>query len=520
MNLKTGKLDGVGRDAAVPDFIFGRFRLQPSRTRLLEDDRAVPIGSRAFHALEILVLARERTVSKYELLERVWHGRAVGDNNLTVTVSALRRVLHDDGDPPIIATVAGQGYRFVAPVNVSTISVGRLAEVPSIAVLPYRTEGADGDHDLLGLGIAEAIITALASNRWLAVIAHDSSARVLPDACPRDVARQLGVRYVISGTVHLSGNGVRVATHLADAAANTDLAQADYDHERADIFAIRDEVVALIVATVRPALIEAEERRGILKPPGNIDAWSACQRGAWHLARFGRPELLDARTWFKRAVELDPSFAPGFHGLALAYLFEGSGWLPSADPHWQARGESLALQAVVLDDRDSGAHAVLGFARMLRGDHRGSLAALDIAVNLNPNDATAHAMRGATLTFKGRHREGLHALETSFKLSPNDPRLRIRQTHAVLAHFFSRNYSAAETLARAIVAEWPDWPAGHRMLCYVLVETGRIEEARAALAAAKALEPGLFERFSHDRMPWYRPVDFNRVAAALHVVEG
>ncbi len=499
------------------DYRFGPFVLQRARRRLLHDGAFVPLGSRAFDVLAILVEEHGSTVSQRVLLQRVWTQGVVEENNLTVTISALRRALCEKSlGQTFIQTVPRQGYRFVGEVTLLRIANTAVAETPSIAVLPFASGSADPDQLFLGEGIAEDIIAVLSQNRWLTVIAHSSSRTVLgtsPEVSA--VARQLGVRYVLEGSFRTIARRVRVTAQLTDVATNTPLIAQRYDRERDDFFTARDEIAELITLAVRPALMEAEQRRSIRKPPDNVDAWTACQRGSWHLARFGRPEAVEARAWFQRAIELDPQFAPGYSGLALAYLYEGSAWLPGADPHWQPRGESLALQAVVLDDRDSGALSVLGIARMVRGDHVGALDATDRALALNPNEASAHGTRGATLVFAGRPLEGLEALARFMRLSPRDPRLRIRRAHAALGHFFADQPAEAEAAARAIMAEWPDYSFGPRLLTIILAEAGRLDEAAHSLQQAQALEAAPFDDYSHARMPWYRRQDHRRVVAAL-----
>jgi adenylate cyclase len=218
-------------------------------------------------------------------------------------------------------------------------------------------------------------------------------------------------------------------------------------------------------------------------------AWAAYQRGVWHFSRFDAPETAKAQAWFERAIELDDRFAPGYYGLALVHLHDGSGYMPRAVPDWQTRGERLAQQAVMLDERDSGA--------------------------LNPSDATAHGTAGATLVFSGRPVEGLEALDTSLRLSPRDPRLRVRLSHIGLGHFFARHYAEAEATAETIMRDWPGFSFGPRLHAMVLAETGRIAQARTAIAAAMALSPAPFDDFTHARMPWYGREAFNRALAAF-----
>ena len=503
---------------------FGPFVLDPDRRVLTEAGIPVQIGSRAFDLLLTLVQHRGRVLTKRELLDRIWPGSAVEENNLSVNVSVLRKALREQAlDQRFIQTVSGRGYRFVAPVHASP-PPGRTgarqfpppAEVPAIAVLPFAPIEDDLAPRMLGEGMAQEIIAGLSRNRWLTVIARTSLFGL--DSAAGEVARALDVRYVLQGSIQAWGSRVRVTAQLIDTATHAHLVAERYDIELGDIFTAQDELVERIVAAVRPAVAEAEQDRSLRRHPDSLDAWAAYQRGIWHFSRFAQPEGAEARIWFQRAIELDPHFAPGYYGLALLSLYDGSAWLPGAEPDWQQRGESLANQAVLLDERDSGAHSVLGLARMVRGDHPGALDATARALALNPNDATALATRGATLVFSGRLPEGLHTLGQALRRNPRDPRMRIRYAHIGLGHYFGRDYEQAEATAREIIWRWPGYNFGPRLLAIVLGETGRIEEGRAALAEAVQLHAAPFDDFRHARMPWYRQQDHARVVRALRAL--
>ncbi len=508
----------------LPTYAFGPFRLDAAHRDLREDGKPVALGARAFDLLLALVENHDRIMTKSELIGRVWPDSAVGENNLTVNISALRKALRElPNEQRYIRTVTGRGYRFVAvarPAGAATMPAdpagATRAEMPSLVVMPFVNLSADAEQEHFADGITEDIIADLSRNRWLTVIARHSAFTLKGAAVDiAGVARQFAVRYVLVGSVRKAGARVRVTAQLIDADTNSHLVAARLERDLADIFAVQDEITAHIVAAVRPALYEAEQTRSMRKRPGNIDAWAAYQRGVWHYSRFELPESEQAQAWFERAIELDDRFAPGYYGLALVHIHDGSGYMPRAPEDWQARGEQLALQAVLLDERDSGAHSVLGVARMVRGDHVGALEATGRALALNPSDATAHGTAGATLVFNGRPLEGLEALAMSLRLSPRDPRLRIRHAHIGLGHYFARHHVQAEDMARAIMRRWPGFSFGPRLLAMVLSEAGRLTEARAAMNAAMRLSPAPFDDFSRARMPWYRPDDHARVLAAL-----
>ena len=509
-------------------YYFGRFSLISERRQLLSDGSPVSIGSRAFDLLVALIANRDRIVTKSELMALVWPNSVVEANNLTVNIAALRRVLRDAyHEQQVLRTVPGRGYRFVAEVRVdggqaapggasAAPATTTRSELPSIAVLPFVNMSDDPQQDHFGDGIAEDIISELSRNRWLTVIARNSSFTCKGQAVEiAEVARRFGVRYVLEGGIRKADARIRLTAQLIDASTGTHMLAERYDRDLADIFAVQDEITSLIIAAVRPALYEAEQIRSMRKHPESIDAWAAYQRGVWHFSRHEEPESAEAQAWFQRAITLDPSFAPGYYGSGLVYIHDGSAFVPGTVPDWQMRGEQLALRAVLLDERDSSAHAVLGVARMVRGDHGGSLEATQRALTLNPNDAGAHGTRGATLVFLGRVAEGLESLAASLRLSPRDPRLRVRLAHIGLGHYFGRDYDAACGTAERLRRDWPAYSFGSRLLALVLAETGRLPEARRVLQEAIALSPAQFDDFSHARMPWYRHDEHGRVVETM-----
>ena len=505
------------------EYSFRQFKIRPLERKLLADELPVAIGARAFDLLVALIEARDRTVSKDELLRAVWPDTEVGDNNLTVAISALRKVLREmPNEQTTIRTVFGKGYRFVAPLQEHVASAPAMLEppmidAPSIAVLPFSVMSDDPAYEHFGDGIAEDIITELSRNRWLTVIARSSSFTYKDAAVStEEVVRAFGVRYVLEGSVRSAGSRVRVTAQLVDAGRNVILAER-FDRDLADIFALQDEITALIVSVIRPALYEAEEVRSVRRRPESIDAWSAYQRGVWHFKGESEAESREARHWFERAMTLDPGYAPGYYGMALVLLHDGSANLAHAVPDWQQVGERLAEQAVALDPRDSGTHSVLALARRVRGDNVGALEATGRALALNPSDAAAHGTAGATLVFDGHPLDGLLSLATSIRLSPRDPRLHIRHCHLGIGHFLARQLDAAEATALMMIRRWPEHSFGPRLLAAVVAEAGRIPEAQAAFRTAYAMSPKSFDDYTHARMPWFRREDFDRVLAALRL---
>jgi adenylate cyclase len=511
------------------DYRFGPFTLAPARRELRDADGPVTLGGRALDLLVALVEGRDRVVLKDELMRRVWPDTVVEENNLTVNVSALRKALREGaGARRYIRTVPGRGYRFVAEVSEGEIAAAPRApaapaveapsvpDMPSIAVLAFTNMSGSVEHEYFADGISEDIITQLARNRWLFVIARNSTFTYKGRAVDvREVARELGVRYVLEGSVRVGGNRVRVTGQLIDAASASHLWADRYDRDMTDIFAVQDEITERITLSIQPALVEAEQGRAIRHPPERLDAWQAYQRGVWHFSRHRPAEAARAAEFFRRAIAMDPLFAPGHYGLAHVLIHEGSTNDAGHLAERQAEGERIARHAVTLDPSDPTAHTTLAAALMLRGALEAALASTATALRLNPSDATAHGTAGAVLVFAGRRKEGKQALERAMRLSPRDPRLHIRLSHIGGAQFIDRDYDLAEATALRLIRDWPEYGFGYRLLAMVLAETGRRAEAEAALREAVRLAPGMFAAYGRARMPWISPEDHARVTAAL-----
>lgn len=500
---------------------FDEFELDRAARMLSRDAKPVELGSRAIQLLIALIDNRDRVVGKEALIQMAWPRSVVVENNLPVAIFALRRVFQGRN---YIQTSYGEGYRFVGPVTAGVseplltpvlVPASAMPERPCIAVLPFVTKGCDPDQELFGDGIAEDIIGALSRNRWLRVIPRGSSFSFKPGTEVGDVARQLGARYILQGTIRRAGNQVRVTAHLNDATSNTHLVSEHYDRVIADIFAVQDDLTVRIVEAVRPVLFEAEQDRSFRLHPDSIDAWTAYQRGMWYLSRREDTDVLTSLEWFRRAMALDPRYAPGYYGMSRLLGRAGSGYSRVAPHDWQSQAETLAMEAVKLDGRDSGSHSALGYARYTRGDHLGAIVACEAAVKLNPSDSEALATLGATLVFAGRQIQGIEALQASIDLDPRDPRQHIRQMQIGLGLYFLGDMAAAEEQARFLTRAYPDYAGAFRLLAMVLAETGRHADAITCIEQSKARWPAPFDDFSHARMPWYREVDFRRVLAAL-----
>jgi adenylate cyclase len=379
-------------------------------------------------------------------------------------------------------------------------------EKPSIAVLPFVNMSADPEQEYFSDGITEDIITELSKFRSLFVIARNSSFSFKGQQLEvKEISRRLGVRYVVEGSVRRTGKRLRISAQLIDAVYDAHIWAERYDRGLEDIFAVQDEVTGAIVTAIEPELASAERNRARRKVPESLDAWECYQRGLWHLYRYRAEDSIKAQEFFRRAIEVDPNFGPAHAALAYAVYYEVIEGLVSAPDDWISRALEAARTAVILDERDSFGHMVLGRVLLAHGELDASTAACEMALELNPNDANAHYGVGLALCFAGRPEAAMPKVDEALRLNPHDPGawafLWLR-SHALT---MLRSYDEALVWARKAVRQ-PNatlWAfAGEAV---ALAHLGRIDEARTALDRALTVKPDLSADFFESVLPWKDP---------------
>jgi adenylate cyclase len=390
-----------------------------------------------------------------------------------------------------------------------------LPDKPSVAVLPFTNMSGDPEQEFVSDGIAEDVITALSHYPSLFVIARNSSFTYKGRAVDvKQVGRELGVRYVLEGSVRKAGNRIRVTAQLIEAGTSNHVWAERYDRDLADIFAVQDELTEALTTALAPAIADAELRRAMRKPPGSLDAWAAYQRGLWHLSKATADDDATAEKFFKQAIDLDPTFSGGYGALAL-YQLQAAALYQKLDlSSAQRSAEALARRAVALDGADAEARSCLGWALQARGEADGALAEIERALSMSPNLAIAHGHRGATLIFAGRPREGLTALETCIRLDPRDPYLAVRLLHIACGLYLCSEYEASIEASKRLIRSYPDFPMIYRWSAAALGQLGRPAEAKEALEKAVSRTPAAFDMYVRNRAPWFRPEDH------AHLVEG
>jgi len=390
-----------------------------------------------------------------------------------------------------------------------------LPDKPSVAVLPFTNMSADPEQEFFADGIAEDVITALSRYPSLFVIARNSSFTYKGRAVDvKQVGRELGVCYVLEGSLRTAGNRVRVTAQLVEADIGRHVWADRYDRDLADIFAMQDEIAEAVTIAVAPAVADAELHRALRKPPENLDAWAAFQRGLWHVSKFTVEDNAIAQRFFQQAIELDPTFARGHTGLAWAEIQAANVFQTRSLLDAQGSIEALARRAVALDNSDSEARSWLGFTLLLAGDHKGALVEAERALALSPNLAIAHAVRGGILIYSGRPKDGVAALQQYLRLDPRDPFVGTYLLQVSIGHYFSGDYETAVEVVKQVIRSYPGNPLSYRWLPAALGQLGRIDEAKEALQEALTVAPGIFDLYVSRRAPWFRQEDH------AHMVEG
>ncbi len=435
-------------------FNFGQFRVDLRRREVRRDGKPVRLGSRALDILCVLVSAKGNVVTKDELMARVWPGVVVEENNIQVHISALRKALDAEGcEQACLVTVPGRGYRLIGLQAASSTgpsaTVRRhgptLPDKASIAVLPFINMSGDPEQEYLVDGIGEEITTALSRMHWLFVIARNSSFSYKgksPDV--RLVGQQLGVRYVLEGSLRISGDRIRVTGQLIDTITGAHIWNDRFDRAFDDIFELQDEVASKVVGAIEPKLVSSEIERATRKPTGSLDAYDLYLRALWWFHQLTQEGHSEAIWLLGQALELDPDYPESAAMVGWCRVLQAvQGWVVPTSAE-VAELVMLANRAIETGKDDPDVLWMAGFTIVhLAGEHVAGRAAVDRALVLNPNCAHAWMVSGFLHCFLNQTGRAIEAIQKAMRLSPLDP-LGYIFTHVVaMSHFFARRYEEA-----------------------------------------------------------------------------
>ena len=492
---------------------FGRYRLEP-QGGLMSGGRNVHLTPKALALLSFIAERPGEVVTKDQLFDAVWPEVNVGDAALVTCIQELRRALKDDARRPrYIETLHRRGYRFVGkmaagPPNAAADGNARalaLPNRPSIAVLPFANMSEDPNQEHFADGISEDLITDLSRIHWLFVIARNSTFVYKNRAVDvKQVARELGVRYVLEGSVRRAGKRIRISAQLIDAVTGGHHWAERYDRELDDIFAVQDEITRSVVAAIEPRLLAAEGIRTLSRSPDDLGAWERVVRAENDGWRLTRADYATAIKGLEQTVAIYPDYAPARSRLAFRLLFSAHmGWIDR--DYGLLNGRRHAKCAIELDDCDSWGQTALGYLGMMERRTEESISAFRRAVELNPNSAKAHGDLGRGLAFAGHDREAIAEAEDAIRLSPLDPEMALFLGAIAVAHYGAGRYADSLRHSEELLRSRPGFQGAQRLRCASLAQTGRIDEARSFLAEIRREQPQLSIEWIRASVPYQTP---------------
>ena len=501
---------------------FDDYEIDVERRELRRAKTPVHVEPQVFDLLVYLVQNRDRVVSKDDLIASVWGGRSVSDSTLTSRINAARNAVGDSGaEKKLIRTIARKGLRFVGevrtqPTGTEPADAGGLPpdqihegsraalplpDRPAIAVLPFVNMSGNLEQEYFSDGISEDIITALSKLRWFFVIARNSSFIYKGKAVHmKQIAEELGVGYVVEGSVRKGGDRVRITAQLNDVATGSHIWAERYDRSLADVFAVQDEITEAIVAAIEPQLYAAENFRAKRKPPDSMDAWDLVMRALSHYWRVTRQDNVVAQALLEKAIAIDPSYGQAHGVLATSHTFGAHmGWEDVAAA--TAVAERAALAAILADSEDPWAHQALGSVYLFKRRFDDLLAEFELALRLNPNFSLAQGYYGLALSYSGRWEEADAAARRALRLSPRDPFSAVYYGIAAYAQFSGRNYDEAIRLSREGIRQRSDFVGAHRVLTAAAGMAGQTDIAGVALQELRRAQPNISLAWIAGQMP-------------------
>lgn len=484
---------------------------------LRRDGLPLQLRPKSFDVLAYLSRHRGRLVSKSELIDHVWGHVAVTENSLVQCIKDIRHVLNGNSQFEI-KTVPKRGYVFEgvlaeAPHDAPAASIGQfpaLPDRPSIAVLPFENLSDEPDQEHFADGVTEDLITGLSRIKWLFVIARNST--FIYKERPADVSavgRELGVRYLLRGSIRRAARRLRVSAQLIEAQNGLHHWAEQYDRELGDIFAIQDEIAHSVVGAIEPFVLAAESTRALSRSAQDLGAWELVARARTHVWRVNSDDNRAAIEALQRTVDIYPDYEPARSLLGFCLVFAAhNGWIDPAEG--LRRGREHTLRAIELDNLTIWGQIALGYLRMMEKRTVEAIAAFETAVRLNPSSAAAHCYLSRGLAFSGRDREAIEHAETAIRLSPMDPEMALVFGCMAVAHYTAGRYDRTLHYTGEVLRLRPGFQGAQRLRCAALAQLGRIDEARQYLEHVRIGQPQLTLQWIREGVPYQTPETMER----------
>jgi adenylate cyclase len=505
---------------------FGRFRLDLRRRELRRDGQPVRIHRRALGILCALAEAKGEIVSKDELMARLWPGRIVEEGNLHVHVSALRKSLDERGEGhSFVVTVPGRGYRLADLTGLRSAQLAEsslppqlpLPDKPSIAVMPFANLSGDPDQEYFADGMAEEIITALSRIRWLFVIARNSSFTYKGQAVDvKQIGRELGVRYVVEGSVRKAGGRVRITAQLIEAETGTHLWADRFDGSLEDVLDLQDQVAIRVAGVIEPALRTAEFQRAVDRPRNDPTAYDLYLRALRATGSWEKKDYMDALDWLSRAIKQDGTYGPALALSALCHTaLSGGGWIDDLEATRQ-KAIPLAGRAVRNAGDDAETLGRAAYALAYLGEDIGVATALmDRSLDINPSFADGWRWSGWLRLWAGLPDVAIDHFEKSLRLNPRDLGGATLMANGV-AHFFARRLDQARAMLWLSLQHHPGWVPTYRFLAACYGHLGQLDEAKIVIERLRALTPVVLPSAHHWRDPEQREFYLSGLRLAMN----
>lgn len=483
-------------------FRLGAYRVLPLSGEVSGPDGHHHVEPKAIDVLLCLAQARGEVVEREEIVRRVWGKVVVGDESITRCISELRRVLHDERTKPqYIQTLSKRGYRLLCeakgldPENAPRSSVDVSMPVPgfdgrpAIGVLPFENLTRDPDEEYFADGISEDIITGLQRFHTFPVISRHSTFVYKARAADlATVARELGVGYLVVGTVRKSGKRLRLTVNLVDARPHSHWSHS-YDLQLGELFALQDEIARSVVAILEPEVQRAERARPVRASARELDVWDLVRKGMWHQNKLTREDAGEAKRLFELALTRDPDSVEALIQMSWWHFWDISTRRGPADG-WENM-QRLAQRALRLDPHEARALYNIGVALMMQGDAVAARSTVRQSIELNPSHAWSYATLGTTYILTGEPEQSLDSLAVAMRLSPHDFFIFHAYGEVAAAHHMLGDWQSAVVAAEHALRLRSGYWYALMLKTASLARAGRLDEAARSLAALLKRRPTL-----------------------------
>ena len=506
-------------------FSFSEFRLDTDRQELVKGDQPVALQPQVMDVLIFLIENRDRVVTKDELIDAVWEGRAISDGSLNARINAARKAVGDSGETQeVIRTIPRKGFRFVANVEDSQDAPplqphtpANSDKGPSLTVLVFENQSPNAEHQYLADGLTEDVVTALSKLRGFFVTDRNTTFALRSDSSdPRAIARELGVRYILQGSVRSSGDRIRVTARLSDAESGSQIWSEKYDRNVADIFDIQDELTESLVGHLSPELFAAEHARLKRRHPISLDAWECFVYALHHYGQQSQDGSKEAIQLLEQAISLDPNYsqALGLYATILAWRVIQH-WEPM-DPTLK-KARDAADKAVLSDTNDPWASIGRGYVSIVAREGDAAIMNYGRAVDLSPNFAYARALLGVSNAYAGNADIARVHIKKAIELSPRDTFIDKFYLYLAIAEFQAGAYQGAAEAAQQAIQVKPGHPSSHLFRTASLALMDGSKAAEPALRDFLALVPHARASEIEKTVLYYQPEDRKRAADGMRL---